>query len=89
MAKHLDNVIQQQADGETRSAKTGQDHDLPYLSMSNWLYYPFALLLYGICTILALLTEEIGTVFDLLGAFGFGMASLGFPSMLYLALQFN
>lgn len=91
MQKHLDNVIQQQADdGESKGAKTDQDdHDLPYLSMSDWLYYPFALLLYGICTILSLCTEDIGTTFDLLGAFGFAMASLGYPGILYLALQFK
>ena len=63
------------------------ESELAYLKMPAMKYYPLTLVLYAVCVIAAIFVDDLGLVFELVGAF----AVTGFilPSLMYLIMIRN
>ena len=60
--------------------------ELPYLNMENCVYYPVTMGLYTLTVVLALFIDDLGVVFDIIGAFGFGVTAFALPCIFYWIL---
>jgi len=62
---------------------------MAYLSMPNWLYYPITLAYFGSIVACACLIDDLGKIFELVGAFGLSTTSFIMPGLMYLLLLRN
>ena len=54
--------------------------------MEDCLYYPITLGIYALCVGLSFVINDLGVVFDIIGAFGFSVVSNVLPCIIYYLL---
>ena len=62
---------------------------MAYLKMASWKYYSLTLFLYAGCILGAIFVEDIGVIFEFVGAFGLTITSFMLPSVMYLIILRN
>ena len=62
---------------------------MAYLKMASWKYYTLTLILYGGCILGAIFVDDIGVIFEFVGAFGLTITSFMLPSVMYLIMLRN
>ena len=59
---------------------------MAYLKMASWKYYTLTLVLYGSCIVGSIFIDDIGVLFEFVGAFGLTIMSFTLPSVMYLVM---
>ena len=59
---------------------------MAYQSMNQCQYLTITLLLYIVIVVLALVIDDLSTIFDLIGAFGFSFSAFILPALIYLIM---
>ena len=62
---------------------------MAYLKMAPWKYYTLTLILYGGCIAGAIFVNDVGVIFEFVGAFGLTITSFTLPSIMYLLILRN
>ena len=62
---------------------------MAYLKMPSWKYYSLTMLLYICCVIGAITVDNLGIVFEFVGAFGTSVVSFTMPGLMYLLILRN
>ena len=57
--------------------------------MPGWKYYFLTLFLYGSCVVGAVFIDNLGIVFEFVGAFGLSITSFTMPGLMYLIILKN
>ena len=57
--------------------------------MPGWKYYSLTLFLYGSCVVGAVFIDNLGIVFEFVGAFGLSITSFTMPGLMYLIILKN
>ena len=59
------------------------------MKMANWKYYTLSVVLYLACVVCSIFVNNLGVVFDLVGAFGLALTGFFMPGYCYLLLLKN
>ena len=93
MQKELEFKVQNREIGQVRDivaeGEVEGEAELAYLKMSSLKYYSMTLLLYSVCILGSVFIDNIGTVFEFVGAFGLSLTSFTLPSIMYLLILKN
>jgi hypothetical protein len=91
MSKAILYGIQQAHFGQVRDRVTDDGEDegesaLAYQKMNACQYLLLTMLLYGVIVTMAIFVDDLSTIFDLIGAFGFSFTSFILPAVFYLRM---